>query len=94
MAEKPTDKKKYKSTLLYVLALFGIYLTSLYSYLLFHTLAELFSITIAFCIFIIAWNSREHLESNFLMFLGIAYLFIGGVDLIHALAYKGMGVFK
>lgn len=27
-------------------------------------------------------------------FLGIAYLFIGSFDLLHTLAYKGMGVFK
>ncbi|MBW1717013.1 MAG: hypothetical protein JRJ77_14545, partial [Deltaproteobacteria bacterium] len=29
----------------------------------------------------------------FLLFVGIAYLFIGFLDLIHTLAYRGMGVF-
>jgi PAS domain S-box-containing protein len=33
------------------------------------------------------------LDNNYLLFIGIAYLFIGGLDLIHTLAYKGMGVF-
>jgi len=68
-------------------------LTSLYSYLLFHTTAELFSIIIAGAIFIIAWNSREYLDNNYLLFLGTAYLFIAGIDFVHTLAYAGMNIF-
>ena len=75
------------------LLLLGLYLTSLYSYLLFHSLAEIFSIVIAFSIFILAWNCRNLIDNNYLIFLGIAYLFIGFIDLIHTLAYAGMGVF-
>ncbi|MGB9629059.1 MAG: MASE3 domain-containing protein [Thermodesulfobacteriota bacterium] len=77
-----------------LLILVGIYLTSFVSYLLFHSLAELFSIVIAFGIFIIAWNCRRFLDNNYLLFLGIAYLFVGIIDTIHTLAYKGMGVFQ
>ncbi|KAF0217246.1 MAG: multi-sensor signal transduction histidine [Geobacteraceae bacterium] len=71
----------------------GLYLTSLYSYLLFHTLVEVFSIVVACGIFMIAWNSHRFLDNNYLLFTGIAYLFIGGIDLLHTLAYKNMGVF-
>ncbi|MDF1590367.1 MAG: MASE3 domain-containing protein [Desulfobacterales bacterium] len=70
-----------------------LYMTSLYNYLLFHSLAELFSIFTACGIFIVAWHSRAFLENNYLLFLGVAYLFIGTIDLLHTLAYKGMGVF-
>jgi PAS domain S-box-containing protein len=77
-----------------VLSLIGLYLTSLYSYLLFHSLAEMFSITIACGIFIVAWNSRRFLDNMYLLFIGIAYLFVAGVDLMHVLSYKGMGVFR
>lgn len=70
------------------------YIVSMKSYLLFHASAELFSIIIASTIFIVAWNTREFYRNNFLMFLGIAYLFIGAIDLLHTLAYKGMGVFS
>jgi diguanylate cyclase (GGDEF)-like protein len=73
--------------------LFGLFLTSLYSYILFHSLAEIFSIVIGCSIFILAWNSRRRLDNDYLLFLGIAYLFVSGLDLIHTLAYKGMGVF-
>jgi divalent metal cation (Fe/Co/Zn/Cd) transporter len=56
------------------LLLLGLYLASLYNYLLFHSLAEIFSIVIAFCIFILAWNCRDLIDNNYLIFLGIAYL--------------------
>jgi signal transduction histidine kinase len=79
---------------LWVLALSGLYLTSLYSYLLFHSLSEIFSIVVACGIFMIAWNSRQFLDNNYFLLVGIAYLFVGGVDLLHTLAYKGMGVFR
>ncbi|MCP4218613.1 MAG: response regulator, partial [bacterium] len=71
----------------------GLYAASLYQYLLFHTLAEMFSITVAAGLFMIAWNSREFMENNYLLFLGIAYLFIGGLDMVHTLGYKGMNIF-
>jgi diguanylate cyclase (GGDEF)-like protein len=75
------------------LLLFGLYLSSLYSYLLFHSLMEIFSIVVGCCIFVLTWNSRERLDNNYLLFLGIAYLFVSALDLVHTLAYKGMGVF-
>jgi signal transduction histidine kinase len=77
-----------------LLILLGLYRISLDSYLLFHSLAEIFSIVIACGIFMIAWNARRFLDNNYLLFIGIAYLFVGGIDLIHTLAYKGMGVFQ
>jgi signal transduction histidine kinase len=83
----------YLQILIWVPVLLGLYITSLYSYLLFHSLAEIFSVVIAVGVFAIAWNSRRFLENNYLLFLGAAFLFVGLVDLLHTLAYKGMGVF-
>ncbi|MCX8111518.1 MAG: diguanylate cyclase [Syntrophorhabdaceae bacterium] len=88
-----TRLKKTISVILSFAIISGLYLTSLYSYTLFHSLAEVFSIVIACCIFIVAWNTRHLINNNYLLFLGIAYLFIGIIDFIHTLAYKGMGVF-
>jgi hypothetical protein len=72
----------------------GLTATALYSSLLFHTLAELFSIVIVGVIFVIAWNCRGNLRNSFLLVLGVGYLFVATVDLLHTLAYKGMGVFS
>jgi signal transduction histidine kinase len=92
-AEDHELMKKRIAISLAVLTLSGLYLSSLYNYLLFHTLAELFSIVIACGIFMTAWNARRYLNNGYLLFIGIAYLFIGGLDLIHTLAYKGMPIF-
>lgn len=76
-----------------VLVFLGLYLSSLYSYLFFHSVAEIFSIVVAFGIFSVTWNSRGFMDNNYLLVLGVAYLFVGGLDLLHTLTYKGMGVF-
>jgi signal transduction histidine kinase len=81
-------------SMVWIVIIAGLYLTSLYNYLLFHSLSEIFSIFVACGIFVVAWNSRRFMDNNYLLFLGIAYLFIGGLDLVHTLAYKGMGIFS
>ena len=94
MMNKPFETSVNGVPLLFEgLVLFGLFLTSLYSFILFHSLAEIFSIVIGCSFFILAWNSRHRLDNDYLLFLGIAYLFVSGLDLIHTLAYKGMGVF-
>ncbi len=71
-----------------------LYVASLQNYLLFHCLAEVFSIVIAGGVFMVAWNSRESSESRHLVYLGIGYLFVAVFDLFHTLSYRGMGVFS
>jgi signal transduction histidine kinase len=71
----------------------ALYLTSGYNYLLFHTLVEMSVIVVAVMVFMITWFSRHTIRNNYLLFLGIAYLFIAIIELLHTLAYKGMGVF-
>ena len=76
-----------------VIAFIGLYATTSVNYLLFHSLAEIFSIVVAFSIFVIAWNSEKYISNTYLLFVGIAYLFIGFLDLLHTLSYKGMPIF-
>ena len=64
-----------------------------FDYMLFHVLTESASAAVGFVVFAIAWNSRETATDGFLVFLGTAFLFIGLVDTLHALAYRGMHVF-
>lgn len=68
-------------------------ITAQYSFLLFHIVAELFSIIIAFVIVIIVWNAKDKIDNGFILFIGISFFFIGTLDLIHTLAYKGMNIF-
>ena len=85
---------RFINPLLAVIFLAGLYLSSTYHFLLFHTLAEVFSIVIAYSIFLIAWNSRDFTENCYLPILGVVYFFVGSIDLIHTLGYYGMGIFK
>ena len=77
-----------------IFVLIALYLTSLYHYTLFHSLAEIFGIIVAYGVFMVAYNSRKFLDSNYLLYLGISYFFIGFVDLLHTFGYKGMGMFQ
>jgi len=86
-------KKDYWSVLFCLSVLVGLWVASEASYLVFHSIAEIFSIVVACGIFVLAWNSRRFAENNYLLFVGIAYLFVAGLDLLHTLAYEGMGVF-
>jgi PAS domain S-box-containing protein len=91
--ESPKMTEKFLAILFQIIILLGLYLTSLYSYVLFHSIVEIFTILIGFSIFVIAWNSRKFLENDYLLFIGTSFLFVGVIDLLHTLAYKGMGVF-
>ncbi|WP_394698730.1 MASE3 domain-containing protein [uncultured Methanoregula sp.] len=73
--------------------LIGLYLISLQNYILFHGIVELAGIAVAFSIFIIVWNTRRDIDDAFFLIVGISFLFIGSIDLVHTLAYKGMGIF-
>ncbi|RPJ78812.1 MAG: hypothetical protein EHJ94_08930, partial [Deltaproteobacteria bacterium] len=77
-----------------IIGLAGLVIVSRHNFLLFHGLAELFSISVAWAVFFLVWNTRHVTDADSLVFVGIAYFFIGIVDLLHTLAYKGMGVFS
>jgi PAS domain S-box-containing protein len=71
----------------------ALVISYIYSYLLYHTIVELISIVVAFTVFLLAWKSQRFLDNGYLLFIGVAHLFIGGIDLIHTLAYQGMQIF-
>lgn len=69
-------------------------LTRLHSYLLFHTLAEVFGLVVGLTVFSVAWNTRRHLDDPLLLGIGIALAPVSLTLLLHTLSYKGMGVFS
>ena len=54
-----------------------------------HNLAELFCVVVAVGVFMLTWNARRFMDNHFFLFLGIAYLFVGVIDSLHALAFDG-----
>lgn len=85
--------KQVAAVLAALAALAGLYALNLTHFLLFHFTAELFSIAVAFSVFGLTWAARDRLEDGGLLLIGISYLFVGGVDLLHTLSYKGTGLF-
>lgn len=87
--------KTYYRTVFAITCLTIIFRISIsYNYLLFHTLVELFSIIVAFAVFTVTWNSRKMLDSNYLYFQGITYLFVGALDLMHTITFTGMNIIE
>ena len=86
------DAKTAMRSLIGIFLLLFLYIISRYNFLLFHSIAELFSITVAWSLFVVVWNSRHLSDNRAFIFIGIGYLFIGSIDLVHTLSYKGMGV--
>lgn len=74
--------------------LIAVDFTSHYNYLLFHTSAELISILIAFTVSIIAFNCWKSIQNQYLLFIGIAYFFVGFLDVLHTISFKGIPIFK
>ncbi len=83
----------YTAFLFCALAFPVLYIVSRYNYNLFHGLADIFTIVIASTVFVVAWNSRESIDNNYLLYAGIAFLSFAFLDLFHVLGNKNMGVF-
>jgi len=67
-------------------------LVSFSNYLLFHTLAEFFTIIVGVLMFVVAVYTHSLSRENFLMYLGIGYFWIAVLDMVHTLLYKGVGI--
>ncbi|RJR29911.1 MAG: GAF domain-containing protein [Desulfobacteraceae bacterium] len=84
---------RYKALLLWAAPLPFLYLISRYNYNLFHGIVDGASIVIAASVFMIIWTARRLLDNDYLLFVGISFLFFSFLDLLHVVGNKDMGVF-
>lgn len=63
------------------------------NFLLFHVAAEGFASVVGVLLFFVAAITLRGARDGFLFTLGAGYFWIACADLVHTLAYKGMGVF-
>lgn len=61
-----------------------------FDFVIFHTLAELFAISVALVMFALAWHTRDFTSNHFLLFLACGYFWVGVLDLAHTLSYRGL----
>jgi len=60
------------------------------SYLVFHNVVEIFSVMVSLSIFGLGWFSFDQNKDSHALYLSAAFLAIGLMDFMHALAYTGM----
>jgi signal transduction histidine kinase len=82
-----------QSRVLYVgIFILALLVASWYNYLLFHTIAELWSIVIAVLVSVIVWNSKGRLDNSYLIIVGVAYAYVAVFDVLHTLTYSGINI--
>lgn len=75
------------------LAMVGLMVLAHANYLAAHCVVEGWSILVAMLTFVFSRWSRHLARDAYLEFLGFVYAAVGILDLVHTLAYRGMGVF-
>jgi len=70
-----------------------LYVASLYSYHLFHVAVEVFISVVGFSIFMMTYNTRQFSRNGLLNVFGAGFLSVALLNLLHSLAYEGMGLF-
>ncbi len=80
-------------TAIIALVLLGLlYGARLHSYLLFHTLAEIFFIVVCLSVFVVAWTLRQYLDDDFAAFLGLALVVVAALHVVHLVDYPGLNL--
>ncbi|MHB8860779.1 MAG: MASE3 domain-containing protein [Pirellulaceae bacterium] len=90
---RTVEVERWRTALIALALLVGLYYLQDYSYALFHGLAETFSVVVACTIFAVFWNARQFLDNSFYLFIGIAYLFVALLDLLHTFSVGTLQAF-
>ncbi|MFZ2498137.1 MASE3 domain-containing protein [Methanosarcina sp.] len=90
--EKEISFIDINNIIIWIVVTILLYIISLKSFLLFHTLAGLFSALVAYIVFLIIWESKSLLLNRYLLLIGSSFFFIGSFDLLHILAFRGIGI--
>ncbi len=70
----------------------ALVISSSVSYLLYHSLVEFFTISVALLLGVVSWYTYPVARNGMLAFIGIVYPAVATIDLAHTLAYEGMNV--
>lgn len=56
---------------------------------LFHTAVKFLSVAVAWSVFVTAFSTRSYARTGYFLFVGLACLFIAGLDFLHVLTFAG-----
>lgn len=82
-----------KELLAYIIVAISSFIFAYNNFILFHTMAELVSVIISFIMTSISLTTYWANTNRSIIFLGIAYGFIGTFNLIYIFAFNGIGIF-
>ncbi|MBL4910900.1 MAG: EAL domain-containing protein [Alteromonadaceae bacterium] len=77
-----------------ILSLLVLLPAAAYNLMMFHTLIEGFTIVVAILTFVVAFNSYPFSHSNYLMFIGCGYFWVGALDFCHTFSFAQFGIFN
>ncbi|AOY75818.1 MASE3 domain-containing sensor histidine kinase [Clostridium formicaceticum] len=86
-------KKLYAEFVVFFFLIIGSMYLSFYNYVLFHTTIELLGVIIMLMMTMIVVNTYKFNNDHYLILLGTTYGFVAMWDLLHTLAYDGLGIF-
>ena len=66
----------------------ALYFMYTYKFLLFHCIAELFSVIIGLCVTLVVLHTWHIARNSFFVAVGSVYGFVAILDLFHMLSYK------
>ena len=89
------EQKERRDTVIALVVLIIVILPALWlieGFLLFHFLAENTTILISFLLFIVGTRTYRYSRNNVVYFIGISYLFVAILGMMHVATYKGMNL--
>ncbi|SPF37204.1 membrane hypothetical protein [Syntrophobacter sp. SbD1] len=81
------------TSILGIFLLAGLLWVAVQDFFIFHTLISMFTLVAIWGIFLTSWNSRRMVRNAYFSFVGIAYLFVGLVEILHILSFRNMVLF-
>jgi diguanylate cyclase (GGDEF)-like protein len=91
--EKNTAINKYLPWIIIGVIFISLFFVANSDYLVFHFITEMFTIVIAGTVFVITLNTRKYFVNQYMVFIGITYLFIALLDMFHTMTYTGMPIY-
>ena len=83
-----------KTVLFLLIALLFLYFLKNLDYLFFHSFVEVFGVLVSGAIFMVVFNTRDHFDNKYFLFVAIGYLFMSFIDLFHMMSFGDANIIK
>ena len=71
----------------------SLYVVSTFNYVLFHSLVAVVGTLVALTVSLVTLTAHQSSRMPYLSFIGLGYVFVGLLDMLHMLSFNGMHVF-